>query len=86
MIINRLKMSKKLGLIELIKVNSSQFNYRYFGRIHFPYSIAMLLGRRDSKTVNMSRDTIYLLGPIVRQPYIRHYPSFFFKEAPDSLF
>ena len=27
----------------MIKVNSSQFNYRYFGRIHFPYSISLLV-------------------------------------------
>ena len=27
----------------MIKVSSSQFNYRYFGRIHFPYSISLLV-------------------------------------------
>ena len=32
-----------LFLILLIKVNSSQFNYQYRGRIHFPYSIGRLV-------------------------------------------
>ena len=27
----------------MFKVNSSQFNYPYRGRIHFPYSIGMLV-------------------------------------------
>jgi len=27
----------------MFKVNSSQFNYQYRGRIHFPYSIGMLV-------------------------------------------
>ena len=33
----------------MIKVNSSQFNYKYGDQIHFPYSIASLVGYIQSK-------------------------------------
>ncbi|TSA16789.1 MAG: radical SAM protein [Nitrosopumilales archaeon] len=32
------------SILRMIQVNSSQFNYQYNSRIHFPYSIAMLIG------------------------------------------
>ena len=34
-----------------IQVNSSQFNYVYNGRIHFPYSIATLVAHVKSKKI-----------------------------------
>ena len=38
----------------MIKVSSSQFNYRYFGRIHFPYSISLLVShlKTDKKIMD----------------------------------
>ena len=33
----------------MYKVNSSQFNYQYNGRIHFPFSIGMLVAHIQSK-------------------------------------
>ncbi len=33
----------------MFKVNSSEFNYQYRGRIHFPYSIGMLIAYAKSK-------------------------------------
>ena len=39
----------------MIQVNSSQFNYQYFGQIHFPFSIALLVAYLKSlKNINQS--------------------------------
>ena len=37
----------------LIKVNSSQFNYIYNGRVHFPYSIATIVAQvKNNENLN----------------------------------
>ena len=39
----------------MIQVNSSQFNYQYFGQIHFPFSIALLVAYlKSQKNINQS--------------------------------
>jgi len=39
----------------LIQVNSSQFNYQYFGQIHFPFSIATLIAYlKNQKNIDQS--------------------------------
>ena len=48
------KIAKNLLKNNLIKVNSSQFNHIYNHRIHFPYSVALLVGYIKSQR-NLSK-------------------------------
>ena len=48
------KIAKNLLKNNLIKVNSSQFNHIYNHRIHFPYSVALLVGYIKSQK-NLSK-------------------------------